>query len=89
MRRRYRVHGEVQGVGFRYFAWRLATRLGLTGWVRNLSDGSVEALAEGDPADLDRFETELRRGPPMASVSKLECAGAPPENERLNSFEIR
>jgi len=89
VRRRYRVHGDVQGVGFRHFTWRLATRLRLTGWVRNLSDGSVEALAEGDPADLDRFETELRRGPPMASVSKLECADAPPENERLNSFEIR
>ena len=89
MRRRYLVHGEVQGVGFRYFAWRLATRLGLTGWVRNLPDGSVEALADGDPVDLTRFEAELRRGPPMASVTSVQSGQTPSENERFDSFEIQ
>lgn len=89
MRKRYLVEGSVQGVGFRYFTWRTAKRFGLTGWVRNLPDGRVEALAEGDSARLSQFEAELRRGPSMASVTNLLEAQIPDESERFNSFEIR
>lgn len=89
MRKRYLVAGGVQGVGFRYFTWRLANRLGLTGWVRNLPDGRVEALADGDPALLSKFEAELRRGPSMASVTNLSGTEIPVESEGFNSFEIR
>ncbi len=71
MKRRYEVSGRVQGVGFRYFARRTATRLGLAGWVRNLPDGRVEALAEGNPEALRRFEEELRSGPTLASVREV------------------
>ena len=49
------VHGDVQGVGFRYFLMREAQRLGLRGWVRNRDDGTVEFVAEGSRDDLDRL----------------------------------
>jgi acylphosphatase len=80
--RRYLVRGRVQGVGFRYFVHKEALRLGLRGWVRNLDDGRVEALAEG-PADvLAEFEGALHRGPRWADVRGVdiaeEPAGAPP-----------
>ena len=89
MRKRFLVEGGVQGVGFRYFTRRTALRLGLTGWVRNLSDGRVEALADGESARLSQFEAELRRGPGMASVTNLLETEIPDETERFNSFEIR
>jgi acylphosphatase len=61
--RRYVVSGRVQGVGFRYFTQDTARREGLSGVVRNLPDGRVEAVAEGDHASLERFEAALRHGP--------------------------
>ncbi|HCL30203.1 MAG TPA: acylphosphatase [Candidatus Latescibacteria bacterium] len=66
-----RVEGRVQGVGFRWFTADLALRLGLTGFVRNLADGAVEAVAEGPSADLERWIEQIRRGPPMSRV--LSC----------------
>jgi acylphosphatase len=54
-RRRVYYSGQVQGVGFRYTTLHLAEGLAVTGYVRNLDDGRVELLAEGDPAELDRF----------------------------------
>ena len=89
MTRRYLVEGAVQGVGFRHFVWRQAVRHGLTGWVRNLSDGQVEALAEGDPERLDLFEAELRRGPRMASVTNVRSSEISDQPGDLSSFEIR
>ena len=62
--------GFVQGVGFRYFALQRAKALGLKGFVRNLSDGSVEAVAQGEKPDLERFAEELKNGPSMASVKE-------------------
>lgn len=64
------MYGRVQGVGFRYFVERTARRLRLHGWVRNCSDGSVEAFAQG--AQLGRFEAELRQGPAMSYVEKVQ-----------------
>lgn len=89
MRRRYRVEGAVQGVGFRYFVRRQAMRLGLVGWVRNREDGSVEAEALGNPGQLAEFETQLRSGPGSASVTNLRAEELPDELDRDGSFEIR
>ena len=76
--RRYLVSGRVQGVGFRYFAQDMARREGLSGLVRNLSDGRVEAVAEGDRESLERFEAALRRGPSHARVESVEIDSVPP-----------
>lgn len=67
-----RVRGRVQGVGFRWWTHREAARLGLTGTVRNLADGSVEVMARGPDDALDRLERALRHGPPMAQVDAIE-----------------
>lgn len=66
-----RISGRVQGVGFRYSARREALRLGLTGWVRNAEDGSVEIEAEGDEDGLAAFKAWLQAGPPGARVDSL------------------
>jgi acylphosphatase len=70
--RHYLVSGRVQGVGFRYFVERAAGVEGLHGWVRNLPDGRVEITAEGDAGSLERFEWQLRQGPPRARVEDIE-----------------
>lgn len=77
--RRLRIRGVVQGVGFRAWTVRTATRLGLSGWVRNRPDGSVEAWAEGDPAALEELVRACHRGPPGASVTAVEQDQAAPE----------
>ena len=69
--RRYLVRGRVQGVGFRYFTQECALREGVTGWVRNLPDGRVEALVEGDAEAVTRIERELRSGPRGARVQTV------------------
>jgi acylphosphatase len=66
------VHGDVQGVGFRYFLIREAYRLGLRGWVRNREDGTVEFVAEGDRADLERLKEVAETGPRMARVDSVD-----------------
>ncbi|MBT3344805.1 MAG: acylphosphatase [Gemmatimonadetes bacterium] len=67
---RIRVEGRVQGVGFRYFARAQANRLDLSGFVRNVTDGSVEAEAMGERADLERFVAALERGPGSGRVER-------------------
>src|SRR4029077_752941 len=66
------VHGDVQGVGFRYFLMHEARRLGLRGWVRNRDDGTVEFVAEGSRADLERLKEAAERGPRMARVERMD-----------------
>jgi acylphosphatase len=80
--RRFLVRGRVQGVGFRYFVLEMAVLEGVRGFVRNLPDGGVEALAEGDREAVTAFERALRRGPSGSRVDdveteSLEPAGAP------------
>jgi acylphosphatase len=75
--RRFVVSGHVQGVGFRWFVRRAAQELGLTGWVRNLADGRVQAEASGPPEALEAFERRLREGPPGAAVAAVEAQDAP------------
>ena len=70
--RRYFISGRVQGVGFRWFAERAATREGLHGWVRNTSDGRVEIQAEGEREALDRFEGHVSHGPSGARVEHVD-----------------
>ena len=71
-RRYFLVSGRVQGVGYRYFARRAAQSLGLSGWVRNLDDGGVEAEAQGPAQSLVSFEGLLREGPPGGHVRSLD-----------------
>ncbi len=71
--RRFQVSGRVQGVGFRYFVVTCAARWGLTGWARNLPDGRVEVLAQGEPEALGGLEEDLRRGPRSARVDHVEA----------------
>jgi acylphosphatase len=66
------VHGDVQGVGFRYFAQRKAQQLGLQGWVRNNDDGTVELVAEGGREQLEQLKRALQEGPRMARVDRVE-----------------
>jgi acylphosphatase len=70
--RRYVISGRVQGVGFRYFAESAAAREGLNGSVRNLPDGRVEAIAEGEAESIERFERAIRHGPPGARVDHVD-----------------
>lgn len=68
---RLRISGRVQGVGYRAFVMREAERLGLSGWVRNRSDGTVEALASGDGEALRQLIEACRRGPRFAVVTAV------------------
>jgi acylphosphatase len=69
--RRFLIGGQVQGVGFRMFAEARAALEGVHGYVKNLPDGRVEALVEGDDESVDRIELALRRGPPGAHVESF------------------
>ncbi|MEP9360836.1 acylphosphatase [Sphingomonas sp. KR3-1] len=71
------VSGRVQRVGYRDWAVRLAKQLGVKGWVRNLNDGRVELLAEGDDEALVSLTEALREGPPMAVVDHVEAFQSP------------
>lgn len=66
------VRGCVQGVGFRMYACHEAIAQGLTGWIRNREDGSVEIIAEGESEALSRFLAWVRRGPPLARVCSVD-----------------
>jgi len=81
------VYGRVQGVGFRYFVQRSASNLGLTGSVRNLPDSTVEILVEGEEDLIDQFLEEVRSGPRMARVNRLEIEDVPP-GAAYKSFHI-
>ncbi|NOZ56887.1 MAG: acylphosphatase [Calditrichaeota bacterium] len=87
-RARVVVHGVVQGVGFRYFAFRNATIRGLRGYVRNLPDGSVETVVEGDREMVEDYVEQVRMGPRFARVTRAEVTWEPYRGE-FDSFEIR
>ncbi len=69
--RRATVSGRVQGVGFRFFAERAARELGVRGWVRNLPDGRVESIVEGEEDAVRRYLERLREGPRMGRVAEF------------------
>ena len=84
--RQWFIRGRVQGVGFRYFAQREASALGLVGYTRNLDDGRVEVYAAGPPSKLDELAGRLHRGPRWADVRGVEEREAAVEVR--DSFEI-
>ncbi|MGH9458580.1 MAG: acylphosphatase [Thermoanaerobaculia bacterium] len=67
-----RIHGKVQGVGYRFYATRVARRLGLKGHIQNLRDGTVEAVVEGEPDKINEWIEELKEGPRYAEVTKID-----------------
>jgi acylphosphatase len=83
MRKRFHgfVSGRVQGVAYRYFAQKCAGALSVSGWVRNLADGRVEILAEGEEAALGSFAERLREGPRLAVVEGLEIRWEEPAGD--------
>lgn len=85
--RRFVVAGRVQGVGFRYYTRAAARREGLTGSVRNLDDGGVEILVEGEAEAVERFERAVRQGPPGARVDDV-LVDLAPATGRLLDFRI-
>ncbi|MGB7220253.1 MAG: acylphosphatase [Vicinamibacterales bacterium] len=86
--RRYIISGRVQGVGFRHFAWSLAEREAVHGWVRNTVDGRVEIAVEGEDGPIDRFERGIRQGPPGARVDHVEVEATTPSGHN-SGFIIR
>ena len=86
---RFLVHGHVQGVGFRWWVWRHATRLGLRGLARNLRDGSVEVIADGSESALAELERALAQGPPAAQVERVERSPVPHEVAIPSDFNIK
>jgi acylphosphatase len=87
VRRRVVVSGRVQGVFFRDTTLRRAEALGVSGWVRNQADGSVEVVAEGPPAAVEALLDYCREGPPRAMVERVDVRDEAPEGVR--GFEVR
>lgn len=82
------VKGRVQGVGFRYYVQDHAQRLALTGWVRNLWDGQVEVVAEGNMAQLEQLLAIVQRGPSSARVSAVDIRWSSATGE-FGGFHVR
>ena len=87
IRRRVVVHGRVQGVFFRGSTQDEAQRAGIDGWVRNLPEGAVEAVFEGEPAAVEQLVAYCQRGPSWAQVAHVDVIEEAPEGER--GFRIR
>ena len=84
-----RVSGRVQGVGYRYALREEAQANGITGWVRNRRDGTVEAVVQGDPAAIEGILDWAKRGPPAARVSEVIAPAAQGEFDRpYTGFEL-
>jgi acylphosphatase len=79
---RFRIEGQVQAVGYRNYLIAEATKLGLDGWVRNRSDGTVEALASGPTEAIEAFFTVCARGPEGARVTNVGMHSADPPKEK-------
>ena len=85
--RKFFLRGDVQGVGFRFFAQRAAARHQIVGYVKNLDDGRVEALAEGPARNVEAFKHELTTGPRFSSVDHIEEINLDPSGA-YSSFRI-
>ena len=83
-----RVSGRVQGVGFRLFVQKHAQQLGVTGWVRNMDDGTVTMELQGTKEKLDRMEDTIHKGNIFINVEKLELENIEPIDDE-HSFEVR
>ena len=85
--RKFLIIGVVQKVGYRFFAQRAAARHQIAGYVRNLPDGRVEALAQGPPESVEAFKHDLATGPAFAQVENIEEINIEPTSS-YNSFRI-
>lgn len=85
--RKFYIRGSVQGVGYRFFAQRAAARHQVRGYVKNLDDGRVEALAQGSEASVEAFRDDLTAGPTYSRVEEVEEIVLEP-NRALSSFRI-
>ena len=83
----YRVRGRVQGVGYRYFAEHTARALGISGWVRNDDDGTVQVYAAGSAEQLSEFAARLWQGPRWAEVRGVDESEA--TLEKASGFSVR
>lgn len=81
-----KIYGHVQGVGFRYFAYKIARRMGIKGYVKNADDGSVEIHAQGDKNTLAEFINQVSRGPASAVVTGVQYTEVDEQN--FQTFEI-
>lgn len=88
VRRRLLFSGAVQGVGFRYWAVRESATFSVTGYVRNLYDGSVEAVLEGPRDEVANFEGVLREGPPYGRIRRVDAINEEPRGE-FASFDVK
>lgn len=82
------ISGLVQGVGYRYFAQYYAKKLNIFGYARNLFDGKVEVVAEGEKVNLLKFLDILKQGPPLSDVKKVDAKWEDYKNE-YNDFLVR
>ena len=87
--RKLRIRGRVQGVGYRYALQEQAERLGVTGWVRNRIDGTVEALLQGEAQALEAVIAWARRGPPAARVADVQVGPADGDEAAQAGFALR
>ncbi|KFI45085.1 acylphosphatase [Bifidobacterium bohemicum] len=89
VRMRIVVTGRVQGVGYRYFAMTEARRRGISGWVRNCFDGSVEIEAQGSSGAVSDFVAALKAGPPYAVVTEVAVVEIPVILSESASFQVQ
>lgn len=87
-RAKFIIAGHVQGVGFRYFVYRNAISLGLTGFVRNVFDGTVEVVCEGNRDSIEKLRKILNKGPSMSRVEKVKVLYETATSE-FSEFNIR
>ena len=85
--RKFTIRGDVQGVGYRFFAQRAAARHQVVGYVRNMPDGTVESLAEGPAKSVEDFKHDLATGPRFAHVEQVEELNVEPSG-KYSSFRI-
>lgn len=86
-RKRFQIYGRVQGIGYRWFVQEMGERHSLTGWVRNLEDGSVETEAQGDLKSLELFVSDLKNKCSLALVRDISVMEITKKNE--TGFEIK
>lgn len=84
-----KIKGRVQGVGFRYFTVKQAEDLGLTGWVKNIADGSVDVVIEGSKKQIEQMISRLHKGPVSARVSDVIEIKQKEAQENYTTFSVR
>ncbi|MEF3279455.1 MAG: acylphosphatase [Elusimicrobiota bacterium] len=86
---RIKIFGKVQGIGYRWFIFEVAKKKNLCGWVRNLTDGSVECCIKGCIDDINDFINEIKTGHPSAVIEKIEVSKVEDEIELPEEFTIK